>query len=94
VDCVDYEKPYNGKSDKVLLVSCETVEEGCFGNSGCYNGLFVSGCGTCGVFYGEESGFDVDETTIGCMKGCAACDDTDGMWEKLLDKIYNILDMG
>ena len=95
-DCVDFEKPYNDDSGDVLLMSCETVEDGCGGESGCYNGTFCGGCGacgTCGIFYGEIDGYDVDETTIGCINGCSACGDSDGMWSSLLEKIYDVLDL-
>ena len=93
-NCVDFEEPYDDGSGEVLLLSCETVEDGCGGKSGCYNGLFCGGCnacGTCGIFFGENDGDDVEETMIGCMDGGFACGDTEGIWAYLLNSLYDVL---
>ena len=95
-NCVDFEEPYDDDSGNVLLLSCETTEDDCGGTSGCYNGLYCGGCsscGNCGIFFGEIDGYDVDETNIGCIDGCIACGDTDGIWAYLLDRLYNVLDL-
>lgn len=94
--CVDFEAPYDGESGKVYLTSCEYVEEGCDGTTGCYNGTFCGGCGacgTCGIFWGYIEGYGEDESEIGCIRGCASCDDTDGEWKRLLDRMYRELNI-
>lgn len=95
-NCVDFEEPYDDDSGKVLLLSCETVEDGCGGESGCYSGSYCGGCsscGSCGIFFGEIDGYNVDETNLGCIDGCMACGDTDSAWAYLLNKLYSLLDL-
>lgn len=85
---------YNDEdSDKILILSCDSESDRCTGTSGCYDGIYCGGCGTCGVFCGSNEGYDRDESTFGCMDGCLACGKTDGNWSWILREIYNFLDI-
>ena len=94
--CIDFEAPFDDDSGKVLLLSCESQEDGCGGESSCYNGTYCGGCsscGTCGIFWGNSEDYDVDESEIGCINGCVTCGDSEGFWSYILENIYYLTDL-
>ena len=94
LNCVDFQEPYDDDSGDVLLISCATQESGCGGEDGCYNGLYLgscSSCGTFGMFCGSEEDYNLEEFNIGCIDGCFACGDTEGIWGYLLENLYYVL---
>lgn len=93
-NCIDFEAPFDDDSGKVLLLSCATNEDGCGGESGCYNGTYCGGCsacGTCGFFCGSSEDHDVEESEIGCINGCFTCGDSEGFWAYILENIYDLV---